>query len=363
VRELQGPTFVHTLTVKGKGYDVAEEDSRKWHGVIPFDLEACEMVKAAGPISYTQAFGDAAIECAEKDERVLAITAAMPDGTGLTKFSQQLPDRYFDVGIAEQHAVTFAAGLAAGGMKPFCAVYSTFLQRGFDQVLHDVAIQNLPVRFFMDRAGLVGDDGPTHHGAFDISFLSCIPNLVLLAPRDTTELREMTHWMCGYDEHPSAVRYPRGASDDRLPEQRSPIQFGKAEILRSSNSAQVALVAAGSMVSVAYGAAEKLAANGIEAGVVNARFLKPIDGDTICRVAEECGCIVTIEENVRRGGFGEAVRDELHERGLGHLRHKIMALPDRFIEHGSQPLIRAECGLDDDSVVEIVQKLLVRSRM
>src|SRR5579862_822278 len=195
VRELKGPTCVHALTVKGKGYDVAEEDSRKWHGVIPFDLEACEMVKAVGPITYTQAFGDAAIECAEKDERILAITAAMPDGTGLTKFSQDFPDRYYDVGIAEQHAVTFAAGLAAGGMKPFCAVYSTFLQRGFDQVLHDVAIQNLPVRFFLDRAGLVGDDGPTHHGGFDLSYLSLIPGMTILSPRDTTELAEMTRWM------------------------------------------------------------------------------------------------------------------------------------------------------------------------
>lgn len=365
VRELRGPTFVHALTVKGKGYDVAEEDSRKWHGVIPFDLEACEMVKATGPITFTQAFGDASIECAEKDDKVVVITAAMPDGTGLTKFSQQFPDRYYDVGIAEQHAVTFAAGLAAGGLKPFCAIYSTFLQRGFDQVLHDVAIQNLPVRFFLDRAGLVGDDGPTHHGAFDISFLSLIPNLVLLAPRDTTELREMTHWMREYEEHPTAVRYPRGSSDDRLPEQRTPIQFGKAEVIRREDAkgrSQVVLAAVGSMVSVAYEAAERLSKEGIEAVVVNARFLKPIDGEAICELARTAGALVTIEENARSGGFGQAVRDEMHERGLGHIPHKPVALPDRFIEHGSQPQIRADCGLDADGVVAAVRTLLVRTR-
>lgn len=362
VRELKGPIFVHALTVKGKGYDVAEEDSRKWHGVIPFDLDACEMVKSSGPVTFTQAFGDAAIECAERDPKVVAITAAMPDGTGLTKFSQLYPERYYDVGIAEQHAVTFAAGLAAGGMRPFCAIYSTFMQRGFDQVLHDVAIQNLPVRFFMDRAGLVGDDGPTHHGAFDISFLSLIPNMVLLAPRDTTELRQMTDWMSRYDDHPSAIRYPRGSSDDRLPEQRTPIQFGKAEVLAAPSKATVTLAAVGSMVSVAFEAASLLAADEIEAAVVNARFLKPVDGSTICELAANTGSLVTIEENVRSGGFGEAVREEMHERGLGHIRHKILALPDRFIEHGAQPLIRADCGLDAASVAKAAKSLLARAR-
>lgn len=358
VRELKGPTFVHALTVKGKGYDVAEEDSRKWHGVVPFDLEACEMVKAAGPITYTQAFGDAAIECAEADAAVVALTAAMPDGTGLTKFAQQFPDRYHDVGIAEQHAVTFAAGLAAGGLKPFCAIYSTFLQRGFDQVLHDVAIQNLPVRFFMDRAGLVGDDGPTHHGAFDISFLSFIPNLVLLAPRDTTELREMTHWMAKYGDHPTAVRYPRGSSDDRLPEARTPIHLGQAEVLLDSPDSSVTIVAIGSMVSAAYEAAQRLAERGIESTVVNARFAKPIDADTICELAARTGRLITIEENTRRGGFGEAVRDAVQERGLYHVRQKVLALPDKFVEHGTQPIIRSECGLDADSVIECALGLL-----
>lgn len=358
VRELRGPTFIHALTVKGKGYEASEGDSRKWHGVVPFDLETSEMASKTGPVTYTQTFGDAAIECAEADPKVVAITAAMPDGTGLVKFAKQFPMRFHDVGIAEQHAVTFAAGLAAGGLKPFCAIYSTFLQRGFDQVLHDVAIQNLPVRFFMDRAGLVGDDGPTHHGAFDLSFLSCIPNLVLLAPRDTTELREMTHWMMGYGDHPSAVRYPRGAADERLPERRSPIQLGKAEVLRRPERPQVCLAAIGSMVGEAFRAAELLAGDGIEATVINARFLKPLDGETICEAAREAGALVTIEENVRRGGFGEAVRDALHERGLGGLRHQIVALPDRFVEHGAQALIRADCGLDSRSVADAARELV-----
>lgn len=362
VRELHGPTFVHALTVKGKGYDVAEEDSRKWHGVVPFDLESNEMVKAAGPVTYTQAFGDAAMECAEKDERVVAITAAMPDGTGLTAFSQKFPERYYDVGIAEQHAVTFAAGLAAGGLKPFCAIYSTFLQRGFDQVLHDVAIQNLPVRFFLDRAGLVGDDGPTHHGAFDLSFLNFIPNVVILAPRDTTELRLMTQWMAEYDEHPTIVRYPRGASDDRLPEQRTPIQLGQAEILRRPEGSQVCIAAIGSMVSVAYEAAGLLAAKGIEATVVNARFLKPLDAETIVDLAGEAGALVTIEEGSRAGGFGEAVRNALVEQRLPGVPHRLMALPDKFVEHGAQPIIREECGLDAGSLVQAVRELVVLRR-
>jgi 1-deoxy-D-xylulose-5-phosphate synthase len=356
VRELSGPTFVHALTVKGKGYEVAEEDARKWHGVVPFDVGACEMTKVAGPVTYTQAFGEAAVECAEEDERIVAITAAMPDGTGLTKFSKQIPDRYFDVGIAEQHAVTFAAGLAAGGLRPLCAIYSTFLQRGFDQVLHDVCIQNLPVRFFMDRAGLVGDDGPTHHGAFDLSYTICLPNMVVAAPRDTTELRQMVHFAAGYDAGPIAVRYPRGASDERLPESRSPIALGKAEVLREGGD--VLLVAIGSMVSAAWEAAEDLAAEGIEATVLNARFAKPIDLDTILHYASTCHGMVTIEENVRAGGFGQQVVDGLASAGAGDIPYRILALPDRFVEHGAQPILRSECGLDAQGISTAVRSLL-----
>jgi len=355
VRELHGPVFVHAITVKGKGYEVAEEDARKWHGVIPFDLDANEMTKAAGPVTYTQAFGDAAIECAEADERVVAITAAMPDGTGLTGFAKKFPERYFDVGIAEQHAVTFSAGLAAGGLKPFCAIYSTFLQRGYDQVLHDVCVQNLPVRFFMDRAGLVGDDGPTHHGAFDVSFLCCIPNMVLIAPRDTTELRLMASFMKDYEDGPIAVRYPRGASDDRLPEQRSPIAFGRCEVLREGRD--ITLCAVGSMVSAAWEAASQLSAQGFSVSVLNARFLKPLDADGIALGASSTKKLITIEESVRNGGFGQQVRDALVEREV-EVKHTIMALPDAFVEHGAQPLIRRDCGLDAAGIVEQALLLL-----
>jgi len=361
VRQLPGPVFVHAITVKGKGYEVAEEDSRKWHGVAPFDLEANELVKSAGAVSYTQAFGDVAVEIAQADPKVVAITAAMPDGTGLTRFQQEIPERYYDTGIAEQHAVTFAAGLAAGGMRPLCAIYSTFLQRGFDQVLHDVCIQNLPVRFFMDRAGLVGDDGPTHHGAFDISYLACIPNMVLLAPRDTTELAEMSRWMAGHDSGPSAVRYPRGTGDDRLPESRTPIAFGKAETLRTGED--VTIVAVGSMVSPAWQAALALEAEGIDCSVINARWVKPIDYVTIFADAARTGRLLLVEESARVGGFGQMVRDEmLNDPAISAVKSDVMALPDKFIEHGAQPLIRGDLGLDESGIATRARALAKDSR-
>lgn len=356
VRELSGPVFVHAITVKGKGYEVAEEDSRKWHGVAPFSLETQQLPASAGPVVYTQAFGAAAIEAAEKDDKIVAITAAMPDGTGLNGFAQKFPERYYDVGIAEQHAVTFAAGLAAGGLKPFVAIYSTFLQRGFDQVLHDVCLQNLPVRFFMDRAGLVGDDGPTHHGAFDLSFLSFIPNLAIAAPRDTTELREMVDFAADYDDGPLAIRYPRGASDDRLPESRTPVQLGQAEVLAQGED--VALIAIGSMVGEAWEARRLLNEQGLQAGVVNARWIKPLDVETLARVAREAKAVVVIEENAKRGGFGEAVRDALIEISLGDRPIKIIALPDQFIEHGTQAILRKSVGLDAASIAEAASRLL-----
>jgi len=358
VRDLAGPVFVHAITVKGKGYEVAEEDARKWHGVTPFDLATCELVKSTGPVSYTQAFGDAALECAEADPKVVAITAAMPDGTGLTQFAKQFPDRYIDTGIAEPHAVTLAAGMAAGGLKPVCAIYSTFLQRAFDQVLHDVCLQNLPVRFFLDRAGLVGDDGPTHHGAFDISYLTLMPHLALLAPRDTTELREMAQFALGYDDGPLAIRYPRGSSDDRLPEARSPIQYGQSETLRSGRD--VTIVAVGSMVGEAWQAGFLLEEQGIDAGVINARWLKPIDIDAIAAEALVTGHVLVVEENVRIGGFGQQVRDALAERG-SDARVTIHALPDAFVEHGSQPLIRRDWGLDAQGIVGAAMLALGRS--
>ncbi|MCH7944656.1 MAG: 1-deoxy-D-xylulose-5-phosphate synthase, partial [Armatimonadetes bacterium] len=319
--------------------------------------------KKAGPVQYTKAYGDAIVEIAKEDPRIVAITAAMPDGTGLNKFAAEFPERYYDVGIAEQHGVTFAAGLAAGGMKPFCTIYSTFLQRGFDQVLHDVCVQNLPVRFLMDRAGLVGADGPTHHGMFDISYLSPLPNMTLLAPRDATELREMLRFMKDYDKGPIALRYPRGTTPENLPEGRTAIEFGKAEALGSpaEGEPQVTICAYGSMVGAAWEAAEKLAEEGTVVEVVNARWAKPIDFDTILGLAEQTGSLVTVEEGTRRGGLGEAIRDEMVERGL-RIGHRLMSLPDKFIDHGDQKLLLQENGLGVDDVVAQARGLVSARR-
>ncbi|MBS1715624.1 MAG: 1-deoxy-D-xylulose-5-phosphate synthase [Armatimonadetes bacterium] len=364
VRELDYPVFVHALTVKGKGYEVAEGDSRKWHGVVPFDVLSCEMPKKGGAPAYTQVFGEAMVELANEDEKVVAITAAMPDGTGLTAFSKEHPERYYDVGIAEQHAVTFAAGLAAGGLKPFCTVYSTFLQRGFDQVLHDVALQNLPVRFVMDRSGLVGDDGPTHHGAFDVSYLSCIPNMTLVAPRDATELREMLKFMAGYSDGPIAVRYPRGTAEDILPEARTPVQFGRWEPLGTPGGApgegpyDVAILATGFMVQESWKAAQSLQSQGVKALVVNARFIRPIDKECLAESVRGVRGVVTVEESVRTGGFGQQVRDALAELGLGNVPLRILSLPDAFVEHGAQPIIRAEVGLSPDNIARVAAGLV-----
>ncbi|MBA3726046.1 MAG: 1-deoxy-D-xylulose-5-phosphate synthase [Armatimonadetes bacterium] len=355
VRELKGPVFVHAITVKGKGYEVAEGDARKWHGVTPFDPEKCEMAGSSGPISYTNQFGETILALAKEDPKIVAITAAMPDGTGLTKFSKELPGQYFDVGIAEQHAVTFAAGLAAGGLKPACTIYSTFLQRGWDQVLHDVAIQNLPVRFFMDRGGLVGADGATHHGAFDISYLMMIPNFVLLAPRDTTELAEMIRFAMAYDKGPIAVRYPRGSADDSLPEGRTPIVYGKAETLREGKD--VGLVGYGSTVALMNRTAQTLSEQGIEAEVMNARFAKPLDEEAIAALAKKIGRLVIAEENVAPGGIGEAILKLLHKRDLSNVHVSLHALPDRFIEHGSQSDLLREAGLTVAVFAEAAQKL------
>jgi len=352
VRELSRPVFVHALTVKGKGFEAAEVDARKWHGVVPFALEASEMKSLAGPTTFTQAFSEAIIDCAARDTRVVAITAAMPDGTGLAKFAQTYPNRFYDVGIAEQHAVTFAAGLAAGGVKPCCAIYSSFLQRGFDQVLHDVAIQNLPVRFFLDRSGLVGDDGPTHHGAFDLSFLGMIPGMAILAPRDPDELRAMVHFAVDYNG-PIAVRYPRGSGDSMLPSDIAPIELGKAELLRLGSD--VTLCAIGSMVSPAWRACIDLERSGINAELINARFAKPIDKKTILESARKTGRLVCIEENVSAGGFGERVREVLTDEAMPV---RTICLPDEFIEHGTQQLLREECGLDPASIANTVREWL-----
>ena len=362
IQEVRYPVFIHAITVKGKGYEVAEENATKWHGVTPFDLEQCEMPKKASVPTYTSVFGDAMVELGEEDKKVVAITAAMPDGTGLNSFKDKLPGQYYDVGIAEQHAVTFAAGLAAGGYKPFSVIYSTFLQRGYDQVLHDVCIQNLPVRFAMDRAGLVGDDGPTHHGTFDISFLTHIPNMTLCAPRDATELREMMRFMADYDRGPISIRYPRGETPENLPESRSPIEMGKAEVLGvpgiprgEEGRADVVIVAVGSMVTEAWEAASRLADDGVKALVINARWCKPIDWETVASRLGQGVMLLTVEENVRIGGFGQQLIDQLVEHESLPQRVKVIALPDAWVTHGKQPIIRGDWGLDAAGIASVVK--------
>jgi 1-deoxy-D-xylulose-5-phosphate synthase len=355
-KQLKGPVLLHCITVKGKGYEVAEQDARKWHGVVPFDPEKCEMPKSGGPISYTQQFGDTLLELAKKDPSIVAITAAMPDGTGLTKFAKELPERYVDVGICEQHAVTFAAGLAAGGAKPACAIYSTFLQRGFDQVVHDVAIQNLPVRFFLDRAGLVGADGATHHGAFDLSYLSMIPNMVIMAPRDTTELAEMIRFSMKHNAGPIAVRYPRGSADTSLPESRTRIRLGRAEVLRTGT--QITLVGIGSTVAACCKAAALLEQQAIEATVINARFAKPLDLQTILSAAKETSKLITVEENVASGGFGEAVVRAIRESNAPGIEILTLSLPDAFVEHGTQAELLADVGITPESIADLARKMV-----
>ncbi|MDI9636639.1 1-deoxy-D-xylulose-5-phosphate synthase [Kamptonema cortianum] len=367
LRQVRAPLFVHAITTKGKGYEKAEEDATKWHGVVPFDLSKCELPSKTGS-SYTNVFGSAIAELAAEDPKIVAITAAMPDGTGLTEFAKQFPKQYVDVGIAEQHGVTYSAGIAAGGMKPFCTIYSTFLQRGYDQVLHDVCIQNLPVRFAMDRAGLVGDDGPTHHGAFDISYLTHIPNMTLCAPRDATELREMMRFMADYNSGPIAVRYPRGGTPENLPESRTSIEFGKAEILgipgtrrgQEPEKLDAVIVAIGSMVTEAWEAAKELAEGGLQVAVINGRWCKPIDSATIAEWARRTDLLISIEENVRIGGFGQQLRDELIELGALPKQSALMTLPDDWVTHGAQPIIREEVGLCASAIVDKIQQVVRR---
>ncbi len=343
-----GPVLLHVQTKKGYGYEPAVQDSQKWHGVTAFDAEAGEMRKPAvdpskpTPPSYTSVFGKALVELAKRDDKIVGITAAMDTGTGLDIFSRTFPDRMFDVGIAEQHAVTFAAGLAAQGMRPVAAIYSTFLQRGFDQVVHDVCIQDLPVTFALDRAGIVGADGPTHHGLYDMAYLRCIPNIILMAPKDENELRRMlmTAIYCG---HPAAVRYPRGnglgvALDDPI----TALPVGKGELLREGGD--LLLAAIGAMVAPALKVAEELAAEGIQCAVVNARFLKPLDSDLFAAQAAQVKGLVAIEEGCGPGGFSAALLEALADAGVAKpvLR---CAVPDHIVSHGDPKRLMEEEGL------------------
>ena len=356
LKDAKGPQFLHVITVKGKGFVPAEGDPIKYHGVTQFDpvTGAFPAKKAARP-SYTQVFGDWLCAAATRDAKVVAITPAMREGSGLVEFSQQFPARYFDVGIAEQHAVTFAAGLACEGLKPVVAIYSTFLQRGYDQLIHDVAIQNLPVTFAIDRGGLVGADGATHHGAFDLSYLRCIPNLVVMTPSDENELRRMLATGVAHSG-PSAVRYPRGnALGVAMEEIAKPLAIGKGRIVREARGRRrprVAFLAFGCMVPTAMEAAEIL-----DAVVADMRFVKPLDVELLLELAHENDLLVTLEDNARSGGAGSAIAEALaaHHTQVPLL---ILGLPDHFIEHGTREELLAQIGLDTTGVLRSVQKRL-----
>ncbi|MBI5135866.1 MAG: 1-deoxy-D-xylulose-5-phosphate synthase [Nitrospirae bacterium] len=359
IRHLKGPVLLHVVTKKGKGYTPAEDNPVGYHGTPKFDKEVGVQNTPSPLPAYTQVFGDALVELAAADDDLLAITAAMPTGTGLVPFSKAYPKRFFDVGIAEQHAVTFAAGLATQGKRPVVTIYSTFLQRAYDQLIHDVALQNLPVVFAMDRAGLVGDDGPTHHGVFDISYLRSIPGLVVMAPRDGRSLRDMLH-TATRQSGPVALRYPRGSipAEENL-EGFHMVAIGKAELLRDGADATV--IALGTMVQPALEAAENLARDeGLSIRVIDARFVKPLDREMILAAARETGALVTVEENALAGGFGSAVLECLEEAGLA-VPVRRLGIPDRFIEQGPQARLRADLGLDWAGIAEAVKAVAGRA--
>lgn len=351
-KALKGPVLVHVLTKKGKGYKPAENNPDKFHGIGPFSTASGESKHKAGPPSYTEVFGRAMVKLAGKKQNLLAITAAMAGGTGLTQFAQLYPERFFDVGIAEQHGVTLAAGLATGGYHPVVAIYSTFLQRAYDQMLHDICLQNLPVTFAIDRAGLVGEDGPTHHGVFDFSYLRGIPNMVIMAPGDENELQHMLATAVNY-QGPAALRYPRGAGLGRkLDEEFKPLPLGKAKVLREG--ADLTLLAVGSMVSVAEETARILSRRGIEATVINARFVKPLDEELISKYAARTGIVFTMEEHILKNGFGSAVLELLYQGHKEIMVHRF-GLPDCFVEHGSRAQLMQKYGLTVEQLVDVIE--------
>jgi 1-deoxy-D-xylulose-5-phosphate synthase len=358
IRELDEPVLLHITSVKGKGYPQAEENPVYFHGVGCFDPETGT---CTGPLSqvpsYTEVFGDTLTRLARDDESIVAVTAAMPEGTGLSAFAEAYPERFFDVGIAEQHGVTFAAGMATEGFRPVVAIYSTFLQRAYDQIIHDVCIEALPVVFALDRGGIVGEDGPTHHGLFDLSYLRSLPNMVVMAPKDENELARMLVTALNH-QGPIALRYPRGRGlGVELDERPAPLPLGKAEILCEGED--LLILAIGSMVAVAVTAAEKLAADGVGATVINARFVKPLDTALISETARRIPRIITIEENALQGGFGSAVLEALSDSGVKVEKLRRLGIPDQFIEHGSQKLLRTKYGLDEETLITAAREILV----
>ena len=350
-KKVQGAVLVHVLTKKGKGYLPAEEEPSRFHGTEPFDIRTGKPLKKKEKDTYTDVFAKVMYEMGEKEPSLAAITAAMEDGTGLAPFHRKYKDRFFDVGIAEAHAVTFAAGLAAGGLKPVFAVYSSFLQRAFDQIIHDVALQKLPVVFAVDRSGLVGSDGETHQGIFDLSYLSMIPNMTVLSPKNKWEFADMLRFAIGYQEGPVAIRYPRGTAYDGYREFRPPIVYGRAEAVFEEED--IALISVGHMFETAAKVREKLKAAGFNASLINARFVKPLDEQMIAKLAEDHRLLVTIEENVGSGGFGERVLEAAMRLNLD-VRILTICLPDDYIEHGSVDTLRKEVMLDEDSILKQV---------
>ena len=339
--------LVHVITQKGKGYEPAERHPARFHGAEPFDIETGVPKNKKIKANYTDIFSTVMIKLGHRNEKVVAITAAMPDGTGLKRFHNVFPERFFDVGIAEQHAVTFAAGLAAGGMIPIVAIYSSFLQRAYDQILHDVCIQNLPVVFAIDRAGLVGSDGETHQGIFDLSYLSSIPNMHIMAPKNKWELSDMMKFSVKFGA-PIAIRYPRGEAYDGLKEHREPIIYGKSELLVEEQD--IALFAVGSMVKTAIAVRKQLNEKGYSCSIINARFVKPIDEEMICHIEKNHRLLVTMEENVESGGFGEKVRSYIDEKDI-KLELLSICIPDEYVEHGNVDLLKKEIGIDFDTIV------------
>ncbi len=353
-KRVEGPVLIHAITQKGRGYEPAVKNPTRFHGTEPFDVETGIPKKPHTQASYTDVFSTVMCKLGERDPSVTAITAAMPDGTGLKRFQKHFPDRFFDVGIAEAHAVTFAAGLAAGGLKPVVAVYSSFLQRAYDQILHDVCIQNLPVVFAIDRAGLVGSDGETHQGIFDLSYLSGIPNMHVCAPKNKWELSDMMRFAVGFDG-PIAIRYPRGTAYDGLSQYRQPIALGKAEWIYRET--EVALFAVGSMVKTAVRVREILLEQGHRVSLINARFVKPIDEDAVREAAREHRLLVAMEENVANGGFGEKVLDTIVREKLD-CQFLSVSLPDAYVEHGDPEELSKMLGVDAESVAaRILERL------
>jgi 1-deoxy-D-xylulose-5-phosphate synthase len=352
----RGPVLVHVLTTKGKGYKPAEDNPGSFHGIGPFDIATGKPLSSSKPVSYTEVFGNTMVQMARTEKRLAAISAAMVTGTGLTRFAEEFPERFFDVGIAEQHAVTFAAGLAVEGILPVVAIYSSFFQRSLDQIIHDICIPNLPVTLAIDRGGVVGDDGPTHHGVFDLSFLRFIPNMVLMAPKDEGELRHMLYTAVLHNG-PAAVRYPRGSGEDvLLTDDLQQLEIGKGEVLVEGGD--ILLLPIGNRVYPALRAAEGLRKVGIDATVINPRFVKPLDADLICSWATRTGRVVTIEDNVRQGGFGSSILELFSRRKLYGVQTCTLAHPDLFIEHGPQRTLWKDSNLDSPAIIRAAMKLM-----